>query len=433
MAYKKGDKVTVNGRPYYTSYGGAPGAELKGYTGTITHVNDRENVPYPIHIDTKGWFPVSNIEKQEQTKTERINAQVNTAVAESVAEKKKLARRVELSLIFQGNNISQDLNRYLISCTYTDNSENNADDLNITIDDREGQWLKWLQADTLLNVKGAEISCVIVYKNYNDTGKEKVLDCGTFEVDTVNIDGPPQKLTFKASAIAAKNKIRVEKKTKAWEGYSLNGIAAEIAANAGMDLMYESGYVPSYVRQEQNNISDILFLKTLCNNAGISIKITSKTIVLYDQAEYEQKAAIYEIDRTKGGFISYSFSTSTNDTSYEKCHVTYTDQKTKKKIEATYTVPNAKEDGQILEIKDVKVSSKEEALKVAEKRLRQKNKGEYEASLSLPGNPDLVAGVNITLKGFGPFDGKYIINKATHSITGGYKTEVNATRVMEGY
>lgn len=433
MDFKKGDKVTVSGRPYYTSYGGSVGAELKNYTGTVTYINDREGVPYPVHVDSKGWFPLNNVKKQEESQKEKVTAQIKEVVTEMNTEKKKQARRVALSVLFQGNNISKDLNNYLISCSYTDNSEDNADDLNITIDDREGQWLKWLQADTLLNVKGAEIACVIVYKNYNDTGKEKVLDCGTFEVDTVNIDGPPQKLTFKASAIAAKNKIRVEKKTKAWEGYSLKGIAAEIAANAGMVLMYESGYVPSYVRQVQDNISDILFLKTLCNNAGISIKITSKTIVLYDQAEYEQKAAVYEIDRTKGGFISYSFSTSTNDTSYEKCHVTYTDPKTKKVIEATYTAPNAKEDGQTLEIKDVKVSSKEEALKVAEKRLRQKNKGEYEASLSLPGNPDLVAGVNITLKGFGPFDGKYIINKATHSITGGYKTEINATRVMEGY
>lgn len=433
MDFKKGDKVTVRGRPYYTSYGGSVGAELKNYTGTVTYINDREGVPYPVHVDSKGWFPLNNVKKQEESQKEKVTAQIKEVVTEMNTEKKKQARRVALSVLFQGNNISKDLNNYLISCSYTDNSKDNADDLNITIDDREGQWLKWLQADTLLNVKGAEIACVIVYKNYNDTGKEKVLDCGTFEVDTVNIDGPPQKLTFKASAIAAKNKIRVEKKTKAWEGYSLKGIAAEIAANAGMVLMYESGYVPSYVRQVQDNISDILFLKTLCNNAGISIKITSKTIVLYDQAEYEQKAAVYEIDRTKGGFISYSFSTSTNDTSYEKCHVTYTDPKTKKVIEATYTAPNAKEDGQTLEIKDVKVSSKEEALKVAEKRLRQKNKGEYEASLSLPGNPDLVAGVNITLKGFGPFDGKYIINKATHSITGGYKTEINATRVMEGY
>ena len=433
MDFKKGDKVTVSGRPYYTSYGGSVGAELKNYTGTVTYINDREGVPYPVHVDSKGWFPLNNVKKQEESQKEKVTAQIKEVVTEMNTEKKKQARRVALSVLFQGNNISKDLNNYLISCSYTDNSKDNADDLNITIDDREGQWLKWLQADTLLNVKGAEIACVIVYKNYNDTGKEKVLDCGTFEVDTVNIDGPPQKLTFKASAIAAKNKIRVEKKTKAWEGYSLKGIAAEIAANAGMVLMYESGYVPSYVRQVQDNISDILFLKTLCNNAGISIKITSKTIVLYDQAEYEQKAAVYEIDRTKGGFISYSFSTSTNDTSYEKCHVTYTDPKTKKVIEATYTAPNAKEDGQTLEIKDVKVSSKEEALKVAEKRLRQKNKGEYEASLSLPGNPDLVAGVNITLKGFGPFDGKYIINKATHSITGGYKTEINATRVMEGY
>ncbi|MCI1959189.1 MAG: hypothetical protein LKJ25_06155 [Clostridia bacterium] len=433
MDYKKGDKVTVTGTPYYTSYGGAPGTKLENYSGTVTYINDKENVPYPVHVDQKGWFAETAVSATLYAESSREKTTVQSFVTESVTEKKKQARRVELAVMFQGADISKYLNKYLLSFSFTDNSEDKADDLNISIDDRDNEWLRWLKADTTLKIKGAKIYAAIIYKNYNDTGKEKVLTCGTFEVDTVNVDGPPQKLTFKASSISAENKIRMEKKTKAWEGYSLQGITSEIAKNAGYTLLYESSYNPQYKRKEQVNTSDIAFIESLCKNAGISVKVTANMLVLYDQAEYESKDAVFNIDRTKGGYISYSFSTSSNDTSYVKCHVSYTNPETKKTIEATYSVPGAAANGQTLEINNIKVTSTAEALKVAEKRLREKNKGEYEANFELPGNPELVVGVTINISNFGAFDGKYIVNTATHNVTGGYKTSISMTRTMKGY
>ena len=61
MDYKIGDSVTVTGKPYYTSYGGKPGKELTNYSGKVTHINDKSGVPYPIHVDQKGWFAIANI------------------------------------------------------------------------------------------------------------------------------------------------------------------------------------------------------------------------------------------------------------------------------------------------------------------------------------------------------------------------------------
>ena len=433
MDIEKGDKVTVNGTPFYTSYGGAPGAKLENYSGTVTYLNEKEGVPYPVHVDTKGWFSEEAINKITVTPQQTTVTAAKRIVTEMVTEKKREARRVELTVIFQGADITKTLNNYLNSFSYTDNSEDKADDLNISIDDRDNEWLRWLKADNVLKIKGATISAAIIYKNYNDTGKEKVLDCGVFEVDTVNVDGPPQKLTFKASSISAASKIRTEKKTKAWEGYSLQGIAAEVAQNAGYTLLFESGYNPQYNRKEQVNTSDIVFIKGLCKDAGLTLKVTNNMLILYDQEVYEAKEAVFTIDRTAGGYTNYSFSTSSNDTSYVKCHVSYTDPETKKTIEATYSAPGAAEDGQTFEVSDIKVTSQGEALKIAEKRLREKNKGEYEASFDVPGNLDLVVGITVNIKNFGAFDGKYIVNTATHNVTGGYKTSLKMTRTMEGY
>lgn len=125
--------------------------------------------------------------------------------------------------------------------------------------------------------------------------------------------------------------------------------------------------------------------------------------------------------------------TSLHDTSYSKCHVSYTDPTAGTTIEYTYTPRDADKNGQVLEINE-KVSSREEARQLAMKRLRQKNKGEFKASFKLAGDVRLVAGVTVRVAGYGAFDGKYIIETATHSISrSGYKTDVTLRRVLEGY
>ena len=42
------------------------------------------------------------------------------------------------------------------------------------------------------------VSAVLVQKNWNDTGKDLTLDMGTFEIDSVDMSGPPDKVTVKA-------------------------------------------------------------------------------------------------------------------------------------------------------------------------------------------------------------------------------------------
>ena len=55
------------------------------------------------------------------------------------------ARRTVVRLTFAGVDISADINKHLLSLTYTDNEEDKTDDLQLSLDDREGVWLgKWL-------------------------------------------------------------------------------------------------------------------------------------------------------------------------------------------------------------------------------------------------------------------------------------------------
>lgn len=59
-----GDRVIVTGTPQYSSYGtGTPGHAVTNYTGTITNLNLRSNVPYPIAVGNLGWFAENEVTK----------------------------------------------------------------------------------------------------------------------------------------------------------------------------------------------------------------------------------------------------------------------------------------------------------------------------------------------------------------------------------
>ena len=253
-----------------------------------------------------------------------------------------------------------------------------------------------------------------------------------FEIDSVNYTGPPQKLTIKATSIPYKAKLRQTKYNRQWENTTLKNMAGKIAKRSNMKLMYLSNANPVYKRKEQVNMTDIAFLKKMCKRAGISLKVTSKTIVLFDAADFEKKAEVKKIKAGKGNILSYSFSTKTADTAYSSCHVIYTDPNTKQTIEATYTPENANSDGQTLEVKR-KVSSVAEAKELARKSLRAKNKGETTAEFTLVGDVDYVAGITVRVYGYGEFNGKYIVEQATHNITGGYKVQIKLRSCLEGY
>lgn len=429
---------------------------------------------------------------------------------------KNEARRVELRLKFENVKVPLNINKYLSSLTYTDEEEDNADDLQLTFDDRERKWLgDWLKitptivrttkqvqkevqqenvinytvkkGDTLWaiakqylgsgtkypqiaqenNIKNPNliypgqvfkitvggtvtttvseveetvkqaaepklISATIVQKNWHDNGKDVVLSCGTFELDSVDASGPPTKITLKGTSIPYTSTMRTAKKNRAWENCNLKEIAQQIGSEAGLQVMYLAENNPVYKRKEQVQKSDITFLQKLCKAAGLALKVTIMTVVIYDAAEYDSKPAIKTIRYGSGDYLSYKLGTSLHDTAYTSCHVSYTDPDSKETIESTYTPDSKDGTGQVLEVNE-KVNSTEEAHELAKKRLREKNTQQFTASFSMLGDVQLVAGATVKLKGFQSFDKKYKITKATHKLTGGYTTDIELKQVLEGY
>lgn len=279
------------------------------------------------------------------------------------------------------------------------------------------------------------IRAVLHRYNWTEDGTDEPLDCGQFELDTVGASGPPSQITIKASSLSYSSTIRQTKKTKAWEAYQLSGIVNEMAGANGMASMYLSDYDPMIAREEQTEESDIAFLSRLAHDSGLSVKATNNMIVVFDQLTYEKMEPSATFRRGDGSYSSYKLNTTKADTQYASCRVCYVNQ-AGELIEGIAYAPGydaEAKNNQQLEIRQ-KVSSAEEARTLAAKRLRLHNKYTKTASLTVPGNPALVAGTVVALEGFGAWSGRYMVRQSKHTISGsGYVTQLSLRNVLEGY
>lgn len=337
----------------------------------------------------------------------------------------QLARRSKLLLLYNNKNISEEIDQYLLSFTYTDHANGKADDLQITLEDREGLWRsEWFPE------KGARLSSGLVVSNWNGTQREEALPLGFFEVDDLDINGPPDTVTMKAISVPITSSLSGEDKTRAWEKTKLSVIAADIAGPAGMELFYDTDDDPEYDRIEQTEEADLPFLQKLCEDAGLSLKVTGLQLVIFDDSKYEQMEPVKTIIRGRSNVISYSGRSKTREI-YSACRVEYKGGKQSENINYTYLPPNRPATGRTLVINE-RVNSIAAAERLAKKRLRQKNQEEMTFSLTMQGDIALVAGVTVMLEGWGVFDGKYFVNQATHSGPG-YVVALELRRVLEGY
>ncbi|MFX3635458.1 MAG: phage late control D family protein [Candidatus Pristimantibacillus sp.] len=334
------------------------------------------------------------------------------------------SRRAVVEITYEGVNITKDIAPYLLSFRYTDNGNSKADDVQITLQDRDGKWrYKWMPID------GDKIIVSIVLYHWEKADTAKRIPCGTFYIDAISYNGPPDVMTIGAVSYPIAGGLKREKKTKSWEKVSLRTIASSIATAAQLKLIFETSDV-KYDRMEQTEQSDIAFLANLAEKEGASVKVTNDSIVIYDDYKFENTAPVRDIERGVSNIKQYNFQRNYDDASYAKCTISYTTTAKKKTqtITGSYTIPGAK--GPTLKLQQ-RVESTAEAVKRAKNELRNRNKQANTASFTLVGDPKLVQGVTVDVLKFSNFNGKYFIDSATHSIgSGGYETSIQCRKVL---
>lgn len=333
-------------------------------------------------------------------------------------------RRAELELTYNGYDLSIDIAKYLTDFAYNDAPSGELDDISITLQDRDNEW----QTPEWMPLAGDSLKAAIRVRHWDKPGTAQKIQLGDFEVDSVDLSGPPSTVQIKGVSLGISSNIRQEKRSKAWEKVTLRSIAGEIAKKAGYKLVYSAPVNPTYDRLDQNEQSDLEFLLQQCKSEGVALKVTGKQLVLFDEFEYEKKAPVATYTIGKDKILSYSFSVAVAYAAYVACEISYTSGK--KTIKTKYVPPGAPAIGPVLKINE-KVSSQAEALRKARNAIRDKNKDMGRSSLSVVGDIRMAAGVVVEIGGAGTFDGNYLVESASHRIgSSGYVTDLTIRPVL---
>ena len=364
-------------------------------------------------------------------------------------------------------NVTVDLLPDLLSFTYDDKETNESDEISLLLKDPEGKWAGTWRPDS-----GESVKAYLSKGTTTDNGVNRnELYCGRFFVDVMRVSGSPRVVEMRAVSVPLNKPIRRKVKTANWIKKSLKFIAEAKAKEADLQLLYESEINPTYDRVDQNLESDLKFLSRLCEEAGLSIKVTDEQLVIFDQSYYERQAPIQMFTLGESGILSWRFENVQGET-YRSCKVIYRDPKKKTKGEAgSHTIKEAlnSDNGggnyddihEALAAENKKVNpavlyytaidetvdengqeyvwkrrakSIDEARQLATAKLRSLNMRRVTGFMTVLGDVTLVAGVVIRCKGFGSFDGNFFIEQATHSVTsGGYTTALTLRRVNNKY
>lgn len=394
---------------------------------------------------------------------------------------------MQIQIMYNGTDISQDVSPFMVSFRYVDRTvKDRMDELSVAFQNVEGLWRTGWWPE-----QGAKLQATINTSNWFSPGDQLKRECGSFEIDDLTDTGPPNVFSVNSVAIGITASIRREERSKAWENFKVSAIAGEISKRHGFKLFFDSKYDPILDRFDQKSESDLAFLRRACDYAGLMLKITDNTIVVYRGEDYDKKEAELTITKDHDGYISHSFNSNSADV-YSACEVKYYDPAKKELVSYLYkpdgisgtmggasekkksssggggkggseyridpvtrmAIPNSsgggggkssssKEDenkikepevGQVLRV-NRRCSSLAEAEEVAKAALRNKNMRAIRGNILFMGHPILFSGMNIAISGFGRWDSAtWMVEEVTHSWTksAGYKTEVSLRGVL-GY
>ncbi|PHV00159.1 phage late control D family protein [Iodobacter sp. BJB302] len=328
-------------------------------------------------------------------------------------------------LNYNGRNITRELSQYATSITYTDNLSGEADGLDIELEDTDGRWLNSWYPE-----KGAELSYRFGYLQH------ALISAGRFDIDELELSGPPSVVRIRALAAGAQKALRT-RKGKDYEDTTLADIAGQIAKSNNMTLVGK--IEPLQIdRATQYKEGDLAFLHRIARQYGYAFKVTenSTRLVFWKSADLHQQKPVRRF--APSDLSGWSFTDKVSDVP-AGVEVSHHNAKSKKLVvygikDGETAVVGSSTSGKSSSADTVKItrraptaaSAEVQAKAALDQRLIERTTG----NINLIGDPALAAGVTIELAGFGQLSGIYTISKAVHSISRGegYTTTLEIKR-----
>ncbi|KNC17492.1 late control protein D [Pantoea sp. RIT-PI-b] len=174
-------------------------------------------------------------------------------------------------LTLAGADITQKIEQRLISLTLTDNRGFEADQLDIELDDADGQ--------LLMPRRGVELSLALGWKG------EVLFPKGTYTVDEIEHSGTPDRLTLRARSADFRQTLNT-KREKSWHQTSVGEVVKEIAGRHKLKTAMGDDVAKMGLDHiDQTNESDASFLMRLAKQCGAVACIKDGNLLFIRQGQ----------------------------------------------------------------------------------------------------------------------------------------------------
>ena len=294
----------------------------------------------------------------------------------------QLHRAPAFSLVIDGRDISKRVEPRLVQLTLTESRGDEADQLDLTIEDSDGRMN--------LPTKGAELLLGLGWDG------STLNDKGTFEIDEVEHHGAPDTITIRARSAEMRRQLRTRAE-RSYHGQTLGEIVRSIASRNNLQPRIDDTLASTRVDHiDQTNESDLHFLTRLAKK--------------YDAVATVKKGRLYfaPIGSTRGATGEEIAALTITRAAGDQHRYHSADRNAYSGVRAYWHDPNSAQKRSVLvgeeenekRLKDT-YGSEADAMAAAraERGRIERGKATMELTLAL-GRPDLVPRAPVTLRGF---------------------------------
>lgn len=305
--------------------------------------------------------------------------------------------------------------------TYVDNSTDNSDSIDITINATDEKWLnQWLPQ------KGATLTGSVIGRNWEKEGDKKSLQCGLFILDDVNYSDAPSTLKIGGVSKPSNTDFSELEREYTWKGTSVKRIGQTIATRYGLEFSYDAADYD--IDCDDQDATDSSYYNAICKKYGLILKVYAGRLWVYDREVYKEKRAVktFKPGDIKRGSLNYS---TTLSGTFTGGYFNYTDP------DADCDISCSVGGGTHTKNLSQRASSVYDASVQLCAEINNANHGTEKLKFAVAGNFDICAGNNIQLSGYGKLDGKYFVDKATHKISksGGFTSTLECSGIGFSY
>jgi phage protein D len=175
------------------------------------------------------------------------------------------------SVVIEGKNVTTVLDKRLMSLTLTDNRGFEADQLDLELDDADGQ--------VVLPRRGAVIQLSLGWKG------QPLFPKGAFTVDEIEHCGAPDRLTIRARSADFRETLNTRRE-KSWHQTTVGNVVEEIAVRHNLKMALGKDLTDRALdHMDQTNESDASFLMKLARQYGAIASVKGGHLLFIRQGQ----------------------------------------------------------------------------------------------------------------------------------------------------